>query len=429
MQVRLKSYILYCLLIIFSAGCSSSQKYKNWRNYPEMSTHDEIESHIQTVSQYSLENAVHTLIASAKSHILIAHFILIKDESGLDVIEHLIQRAQDGVEVKIILDGIGAYSDVPVVKKDLEELAEYGIKTQIYHPKGRNWYKLKKRMHDKILIADNFALLGSSSFWNSSFKQYQTEYDIMLKGAIVDNIHMHFRELWNSNEVYPVSINTTNKTQGAKQSRIHIKKHLLFGNLTEVKDIVYSHDSPKKTKGEGSLEDMIDFLNGASKSILIVNPYFLPVQEIKKTLLNVSKRGVKITVCTNSSDVLAREFKILGTAYASYDEYFKKSGFTIHETTTDFGMIHDKYVIVDEKRIYIGSFNFDSLSIKHNTENGVYFKSQVMQKKLYRRFNTIKPFTKLAFESGAQLRPHYKYPNALKNIWIHFLLIFTRDIM
>ena len=52
-------------------------------------------------------------------------------------------------------------------------------------------------MHDKILLVDGMALLGSSSPWVVSFDCLQIETDVLVKGPIVDSIRLHFQSLWN----------------------------------------------------------------------------------------------------------------------------------------------------------------------------------------------------------------------------------------
>ena len=83
-------------------------------------------------------------------------------------------------------------------------MALAGIEVKVYHPKWRCFYKIRKRMHDKILLIEELALLGSSSFWDVSFDRWQVETDVLLKGPETSKVKNHFEEIWNSKEVYSV---------------------------------------------------------------------------------------------------------------------------------------------------------------------------------------------------------------------------------
>ena len=386
------------------------------------------ENQVAIVPQNVLKDVVHEMIDSAKKEILIAHFILLNDEGGKGVINHLIRKARAGVKVRLIVDGVGAYSDQRLTKKDFQEMVLAGIEVKVYHPKWRCFYKIRKRMHDKILLIDELALLGSSSFWDVSFDRWQVETDVLLKGLGISKIKKHFEEIWNSKEVYSVQ----KKNQGTFHYpgfEIPFQKAILDLNFLNLEKLEYWYDGCKKKKKNGSYQKTLDFINQAQNEVIIVNPYFLPVSSLEKVLKSAHKKGVKVFVYTNSAEVLALEYKMLGVAYSKYDKRFKKWNLTVYEAPEKFGMIHSKMILVDGKSLYIGGQNLDSLGAKHNTENGVYFESKELvdwfqNEILFYQENFI-----LAFQNGVVCRDAYKINNKWKWYWRKLLATCFKSVL
>lgn len=386
------------------------------------------ENQAAVVPQNALKDIVHEIIESAEDEILIAHFILLNDESGRGVINHLIRKARAGVKVRVIVDGVGAYSDQRLTKKDLQEMSQAGIEIKVYHPKWRCLFKIVKRMHDKILWVDHLALLGSSSFWDVSFDRWQVETDILLKGESALKIKDHFEELWNCQEVYPVKkkLSRTPKYPGFEVPFIKV----IFGlNFVKVENLEYWYDGKNKNIKNGSYQKTLDFIDRAKTEVIMVNPYFLPIASLQKSLENAKKRGVKIELYTNSAEVLALEYKMLGVAYSKYDELFKKWGLTIYEAPEKFGMIHSKMILVDGKKLYIGGQNLDPLGSKHNTENGICFESKEINFWFRHEIKFYQENFILAFQDGMARRSAYKIKNKFKWTWRNILATCFKNVL
>lgn len=403
----------FAFLVLFQFGCSLLFSQEN---------------QVAVVPQETLKDVVHEMIDSAKEEILMAHFILLNDESGKGVINHLIRKARAGVKVQLIIDGVGAYSDQHLTKKDMQEIAQAGIEIKVYHPKFRCFYKIRKRMHDKILLVDELALMGSSSFWDVSFDRWQVETDVLLKGQAIEKVKSHFEEIWASKEVYPVK-----KKEGRNFHypgfAIPFQKAILNLNFTKADKLEYWYDGHKKNKKNGSYQKTLDFIGQAQKEVIIVNPYFLPVSSLEKVLANAREKGVRVEIYTNSAEVLALEYKILGVAYSGYDKLFKKCGLTVYEASEKFGMIHNKMILIDGKKLYIGGQNLDSLGAKHNTENGICFESKEIN---FWFRNEIKFYQEnfiLAFQDGIAKRSAYKIKNKWKWCWRKILATCLKSVL
>lgn len=386
------------------------------------------ENSIAIVPQNKLRDTVHEMIEAANKEILIAQFILLNDESGQDVIKHLIQKAKQGVKIKLLIDGVGAYSDLSLTKNDLQEIAGHNIELKRFHPKWRNLFKVKKRMHDKILMVDDRVLLGSSSFWDTSFDTLQLETDVLVKGPITKVIRTHFMMLWESKSAIAVKGKMPKVLKYANYEKIQ-SKVLEDLKFYKTDSIDYWNDGCKKNKKTGSFAKTIALLNRAKKEIIIVNPYFLPNSKLKKVIQKAINRGVSVTLYTNSAEVLALEYKMLGVAYSKNDSFYKKNKLTVYEAPEDFGMVHSKMILVDGQNLYIGSQNLDPLGMKHNTENGIYFASDDVVKWFHNEINFYEENFNLAYFKGKPLRDRYTIKNKLKLLWRKTLAFCLKDVM
>jgi len=374
------------------------------------------ENSICIVPQNKLRVVVHELIDLAQREILIAQFILSNDESGQAVIKHLVHKAKEGVKIKLIIDGIGAYSYLPLTKTDLQEISGHDIDLKQFHPKWSKFFNIRKRMHDKILIVDDQALLGSSSFWDVSLDILQIETDVLVKGVIVEQIRDHFMALWDSKSAVAVKSKMPKIPKYAGYSGFPTKviDELKFFKTNSIE---YWNDGSKKKKGIGSFAKTMAALSNAKNEIVIVNPYFLPSKALKKTLSKAIERGVRVFIYTNSSEELALEYKMLGVAYGKNDSFYKKSKLNVYEAPVAFGMIHSKMMLIDGKFLYIGSQNLDPLGMNHNTENGIYFDSEASVRWFRNEINFYEENFNLAFYNGKALRKRYTIKNKFKLFW------------
>ncbi|MBO4375982.1 MAG: PLDc N-terminal domain-containing protein, partial [Lachnospiraceae bacterium] len=93
-------------------------------------------------------------IKNAKEFIHIEYYIIKKDELFLSILEELKKKAAEGVEVRILFDGMGCRS---VRKKFWREVNSYGIKTAEFFPAilRRINVRINYRNHRKIVVIDN----------------------------------------------------------------------------------------------------------------------------------------------------------------------------------------------------------------------------------------------------------------------------------
>ena len=150
--------------------------------------------------------------------------------------------------------------------------------------------------------------------------------------------------------------------------------------------VVDSPDKGVKAKAKGAdsiTTPLIESLESAEREILIVSPYFVPRKDGIQGLADLEERGVEVTVITNSL-AANNQFTVHG-GYAPSRKPLLEAGVRIYEVRPDADVagtefidssggratLHTKAFIVDDKEVFIGSFNFDPRSANINTELGV----------------------------------------------------------
>jgi len=100
-------------------------------------------------------------------------------------------------------------------------------------------------------------------------------------------------------------------------------------------------------------------INQAKESIY-VQAYGFTHTEIIDSLIEATKRGVKVEIILDSSNFSAKKLVLI--------EELKKLGIKIHKATVS-GIAHNKIMIIDKKKVITGSFNFTESADKRNAEN------------------------------------------------------------
>jgi len=102
----------------------------------------------------------------------------------------------------------------------------------------------------------------------------------------------------------------------------------------------------------------------ALERVWIATPYFIPDEALTLILQTAALRGVDVKILVpNLSD---NDRRFVGLAARSYYDELMAAGCEIHEYRP--GMLHSKYIVIDETAAMIGSANFDVRSLYLNYE-------------------------------------------------------------
>ena len=150
-------------------------------------------------------------------------------------------------------------------------------------------------------------------------------------------------------------------------------------------------DDPAKGLNNAPPEALIshqlrEVLGEPAHEIDLVSPYFVPATSGTQYLTGLAARGVDVRVLTNALE--ATDVAAVHSGYMKRRVELLKSGVHLYElrrvpgahqkkeqSPGPFGSsgssLHAKTFVVDEQRVFVGSFNFDPRSKHLNTELGL----------------------------------------------------------
>ena len=321
-------------------------------------------------------------IAGAKKSITLETYIWSSGRISDQFIAALIERAQHGVKVHALVDGMGA---LHFKKEDQRRLIEGGVEFVYY---GReHWYQLKPninhRTHRKLLIIDGqVGFTGGmciDDLWtgNATLQDHWRETQIRVEGPAVRQMQAVFTTNW--------LLTTTKLLIGPDY----------FATYNGPRDgsLVQCYKSGPSEDPENARISYLAAIAGARKSLRISHAYFVPDDLAIDMLLAARKRGVAIQVI-----IPAHNDSRFGRA-ASRSRWGKLLEAGVEFYRYEPAMYHCKTMIVDDIFMTIGSVNFDNRSFGINDEVGVNVIDRDLARSGLRQFeDDLKHSERLTFE-------------------------------
>ena len=200
-------------------------------------------------------------------------------------------------------------------------------------------------------------------------------------------------------------------------------------------------DPPSKIKAKSKKEDHLNFqllqhLEKPEQSVDIVSAYFVPEKEGAERLKKIAQDDIKVRVLTNAYK--ANDVPVVHAFYSKYRKDLLKHDVQLYEflaapdaanlnaNTKELAdkakvslkglsrsSLHAKLMALDEKQVFIGSFNFDPRSSYLNTEIGVLLNSPSLAQAVHRTMdqNLSKFAYKLVLDANNNINWKIKQPN------------------
>lgn len=360
--------------------------------------------------------------AQARRSLDLMYYIWRDDRTGRLLAEALLDAADRGVRVRMLLD------DVNVLGLDPTYLAldgHPGIEVRLFNPIRARRSSLRRglemlfsllrynrRMHGKLWIADGrLALVGGRNIGDVYFdaargrlRRNVRDIDMMLAGPVLREAEAMFDSYWNSELALPIAALwkprrfdvaglraalRRNRRSGrvraylARIGRPDSAATLGLADLAWGAGLRFVADPADKALGtgrEGWLPDAVaPLISAAQMRIDILTPYFVPGREGQAALLAAAARGVEVRVITNTLAVT--NHLVVHGAYRRYRRTLLAGGVQLFEyapCTQRGPMHHGKAFVIDGRIGFVGSFNFDQRSVFLNTELGVVFEDRAL---------------------------------------------------
>ena len=127
------------------------------------------------------------------------------------------------------------------------------------------------------------------------------------------------------------------------------------------------------------------YFKDIQEELIIYSPYFVPGKRGTAFLAQLSQRGVRVRILTNS--LASNDVGIVHAGYAKYRKDLLRAGVELYEMNkkltrkqreekkgkggSSTASLHAKSFVFDRNKIFIGSLNLDPRAVLHNTEIGV----------------------------------------------------------
>lgn len=298
-------------------------------------------------------------LRKAEKFILLEYFIIAHGKMWGEILKVLLEKAMQGVQIRILYDDFGCMMTLPPnYERYLESLHE-NIKCATFNPVVPVFaVRMNNRDHRKILVIDGkVAFTGGFNLADEYIAEkerfgYWKDTGLRLTGNCVRSFTHMFFYLWNAfrKDKEDVGAFVLPDTGGRRE-----------GFFVQPYD-----DSPLDAVSTGETV-YVDIINRAQKYVWIFTPYLVLDDSLRSALCQASLRGVDVRIVTPGIPDKKTVFRLTRANY----EVLIKAGVRIYEYSP--GFIHAKSMVSDDACGVVGTINLDYRSLYHHFENAVYF--------------------------------------------------------
>jgi putative cardiolipin synthase len=386
------------------------------------------------------------LIDSATHTLDLQYYVWFGDASGQLMLSRVIAAADRGVKVRILFDDLNTMLRTMTSPELRDELlvridGHPNIEIRVFNAwQQRGWLgralegatefeRLNRRMHNKQMIADNRAAIVGGRNVGDEYMGLNAEFnfhdlDVLGVGPVARQASAVFDRYWNSDWVRRIPV--PKGTVGDVPARQMIElppaaaahpamKNLVAGAHSWARDLdavvsslhigrsVVHTDPPSRAASSRNHmpEAFRAMMRSARRELLITNAYIIPDDIFIADLHELSARGVKVRILTNS--LASHDVPAVNAHYEKWRHGILSTGADLHELRADatiraqlvdtppvrsaFVGLHTKAMVVDRERSFIGSMNLDPRSEIFNSEMGVIIDSSALSQALARGMN------------------------------------------
>jgi len=289
-------------------------------------------------------------IRSAQKSVTFETYIYWSETIGKEFADALMERARAGVKVHVLLDFMGS---VKMDLKQIDAMKEAGVMVERYHKPV--WWKLARlnnRTHRKLLVIDGkvgyTGGVGIADQWrgNAQDEHHWRDTHFRIEGPVVGQIQAVFNDNW------------------LKATGTVLDGPDYFPALSHVGDMPAQMFSSSPTGGSESMHLMyLMTITAARKSIDLSAAYFVPDDLTIRTLMEASRRGVRVRILMPGKFIDSDLVKA-----ASRERWGELLAAGVKLAEYQPTMYHVKGLIVDNLLVSVGSTNFDNRSFSINDE-------------------------------------------------------------
>ena len=295
-------------------------------------------------------------LEKAEKFIFLEYFIIEEGYMWGKILEILIRKAAEGVDVRVMYDGMCEMSTLPVDYWKL--LRKQGIRSKPYAPIVpilSTHYNY--RDHRKILVIDGKTAFNGGVNLADEYINHTVRFGhwkdtaVMLKGEAVKSFTLLFLQMWNIDEKNP-EYSPWLKDTGYRPKN--------------AKGFVMPYGDCPLDEDKAAEMVYMDILNRAGDYVHIMTPYLILDGELETSLRFAAQRGVDVKLILPGIPDKKGAYSLAKSHYRSLTE----AGVKIYEYTP--GFVHAKVFVSDDEKAVVGTINLDYRSLYHHFECATY---------------------------------------------------------
>ena len=387
------------------------------------------------------------LLQQAERNIDLQYYMWHGDMTGMLLLHEVVKAADRGAKVRLLIDDNTTAGDDGWMAAAAQHR---NIEVRLFNPfmlrrwRGPNYIfdfrRVNRRMHNKSFTVDGrTTIVGGRNLGDEYFSAHAdmhfADMDVLAEGPVVSEILNSFEAYWASPSSYPAehilppvepdALDGLRRRFATLLASAETETYLgLVSRRQVLRDITERHlgleqvpvklavDDP--AKGEGDIPRRLLLLDSFEKnlgqietSLDVATAYFVPGRFGSTFLTGAADAGKRVRVLTNS--LASNDVVPVHAGYARYRKRLLRRGVQLYELRGSrpeasqvkgkrrrlprFGAssssLHAKVFVLDQTRVFIGSFNLDPRSIYLNCEMGLLIDSPKLGARITRQMNGL----------------------------------------
>lgn len=351
------------------------------------------------------------MISSARYSIHLQVYIYDEDDTGRRIATALLAAASRGVKVYVLVDG---YASKNLSGEFIDMLLNAGINFRRFEPifKSKKFY-FGRRLHHKVVVTDVFhGLVGglniSDRYNDTPASVAWLDWALYAEGTVAESLaRVCIRRFKSRIPIRETSIDDTPlRISGVeKDSDVRVRINDWVDRKREI------------------TRSYLEMLKVATSHMVIMSPYFLPGELMRRRIRQAAGRGVKIKVIqTGISDIVMSKY---AERYLYRWLFRNKVEIFEYQKT----VLHGKIAVCDSRWMTVGSYNVNNLSAYASIELNLNVDSVTFARKTEKRLEEIMQheciqITEEAYNRGTHVVEHVLQKMAYYSLRM-ILFIFT----
>lgn len=313
-------------------------------------------------------DALLAAIGRAQHHVHLEYYIFRDDQTGRQVLAALMKKARAGVEVRLLIDAVGA-----TLSDDTEgDLEDAGVKLAYFNPAFSTLQRIFNfRTHRKIVVVDG--VVGFTGGINvtddqsarTNGKTAWRDTSVELRGEAVQGLQRTFLENWSF---------ASNEKKSAAELNTYFPAPAGRGDHL-VQIIASGPDDGRR----GIEAFFVAAIGSAQKRVWLTTPYFVPNETLHSAILLAALRGVDVRIILPHQT----DSRMVDLASATFHDMLLRAGVRIYIYGPP--MLHAKTAVIDDVGV-VGTANLDDRSLRLNFEVVAAFYGGPVVEELVRNF-------------------------------------------